>query len=46
MKKVIRSLKRLIWILLVGVMVAFHNAYNKEFTSIETVKQELVEDDA
>lgn len=37
-------LKRIIWLVIIGTMVAFHNFYQKEFKVVEDVKQEIIED--
>ena len=38
-------LKRVVWIVLVGTMIAFHNAYKQEFKSLDDVQTEIKEDE-
>lgn len=38
-------LRRLIWTLMVGLMIAFHNFYQKEFQGVDEVTQEIVEEE-
>ncbi|WP_462253736.1 hypothetical protein [Ekhidna sp.] len=47
MSKLLKFLKRLVWVSVIGLMIAFHNTYNQEFKSLDDVSQEEVaEDDA
>ena len=48
MKRVFRLVKRVIWLIIIGMMIAFHNTYKQEFKSIDqvdVVREEDEEDD-
>jgi len=45
MRQIFRLLKRISWLVLVGLMLAFHNSYNQEFKSLDDVRQEICEDE-
>ncbi|MEO1253638.1 MAG: hypothetical protein AAFY41_01955 [Bacteroidota bacterium] len=38
-------MKRVIWLLLIGTMIAFHNTYKKEFKSIDQIEVIVEEDE-
>ncbi|WP_420317371.1 hypothetical protein [Ekhidna sp.] len=42
MSKFWKLFKRIMWVAIIGTMIAFHNTYNQEFKSIDDVKQEQV----
>ena len=38
-------MKRILWVAIIGTMIAFHNTYNQELKSLDDVRQEIVEED-
>ncbi|WP_420576554.1 hypothetical protein [Ekhidna sp.] len=40
-----KIIRRFFWVMIIGVMIAFHNTYNQEFKSIDDVKQEIIEEE-
>ena len=42
---IFKALKRLVWVLIVGTMIAFHNAYKQEFKSLDDIQTEIKEDE-
>ncbi|WP_424962602.1 hypothetical protein [Ekhidna sp.] len=45
MKTIWEIIKRILWVAIIGTMIAFHNTYNQEFKSLDDVRQEIVEED-
>lgn len=45
MKMLFHSIKKIIWLLIVGTMIAFHNFYQQEFKGVEKQSLEIVEDE-
>ena len=46
MKKVLRFIARLVWMILFGLFIAFHNMYEKEFKSLDDdSKIEIIDED-
>ena len=41
----IRFLKRCLWLVLVGTMIAFHNVYRQEFKAKDPVEVVIIEDE-
>ncbi|MEP0985801.1 hypothetical protein [Ekhidna sp.] len=41
MSKFWRIVKRVLWVAIIGTMIAFHNAYNQEFKSLDDINQEI-----
>lgn len=45
MKKLLKILKKGLWVLIVGTCLALHNTYNQEFKSLEDIQIEIREDE-
>ncbi|MEP1034130.1 hypothetical protein [Ekhidna sp.] len=42
MSKLLKLLKRVCWVAIIGTMIAFHNMYNQEFKSVEENRIEMI----
>ena len=40
-----RFIRRMLWVVIVGTMIAFHNFYQQEFKNVEDTRQEIVEEE-
>lgn len=38
-------MKRICWVAIIGIMIAFHNTYNQEFKSLDDVGKEQIAED-
>ncbi len=45
MGKALKLVKRILWLLIIGTMIAFHNTYKQEFKSIDEIEVVMEEDE-
>ena len=45
MTKAFKLIRRILWLLIIGTMIAFHNTYKQEFKSIDEIEVVMEEDE-